>query len=382
MQDYLDTPAKLLSFVEEASLATVLAVDTEFIRERSFFPQLCLVQLATPKRSVIVDPLALTNLSPLKDLFLSERIIKVFHAAEQDIEIIYHHLSLIPQPLFDIQLAAELLGMPQQSSLRTLVREFSKVRLAKTVSLSNWNSRPLAHSQIEYALDDVRYLPRIYSSMYDQLEQLGRLEWLEEDFAALGDTKRYQVHPEQSWRKIKHSSSLSSAQLGVLVEVAAARDTIAKSRDLPRKRILSDELVLEIARLSPLCLDELFSLRGAESQLGSHWGNEILSAVLRGLEMPPERLPKRNQPSFRAQSNAAANDLLRTLVNQRSRDNQVTASMLVNKDELIRLANGEREGLRILTGWRYKLVGAELLKLLEGKLTLRLEGSSVEVIER
>ncbi|MDR1358809.1 MAG: ribonuclease D [Coriobacteriales bacterium] len=378
-RDYLDTTRKLLSFVREASTASVLAVDTEFIRERSFFPQLCLLQLATPERSAIVDPLALTDLSPLRELFAAEHIVKVFHAGEQDLEIIYHTLSLVPEPLFDTQIAAELLGMPQQSSLRNLVREFAGVRLTKGDSFSNWDSRPLTGSQIRYALDDVRYLPRIYTRMHSQLEELGRLQWLEEDFAALADEDSYTVHPEQAWRKVKHASSLNPTQLGVLKEVATTRDLLAMNRNLPRKWVVADELLLEIARVSPKSTEELFHLRGAENQLGQHWSREILAAVKRGLELSPEELPRRKHPVFRNAANAAANDLLRAVVNQRSRDNRVTPSMLVNKDELVRLAAGEREGLRILTGWRYKLVGAELLRLLSGSLSLRLRGPVIEV---
>ncbi len=378
-RNYLDTTEALVLFIEEAKKSTVLAIDTEFIRERTFFPQLCLLQLATPERSVIVDPLAIADLSPLRELFLSEEIVKIFHAGDQDLEIIYHNLSLVPQPLFDTQLAAELLGMPQQSSLRNLVREFAGVRLSKNDSFSNWNVRPLTDSQVCYALDDVRYLPRIYTKMYDRLEQLGRLQWLEEDFAALADEERYIMHPDQAWRRVKHSSTLGPVQLGVLKEVTATRDMIAMKRDLPRKWIVTDELLVEIARLSPRSTEELFHLRGAENQLGRHWSREILAAVERGLQLSPDQLPQRNRPVFRTAANAAANDMLRTLINQRSRDNQVTPSMLVNKDELVRLAAGEREGLKILTGWRYKLVGAELLKLLDGKLTLRLDGSVVEV---
>ena len=377
--DYLDTPEKLLSFIEEASKATVLAVDTEFLRERTFFPQLCLLQLATPRRSVIVDPLALADLSPLKELFTSERIIKIFHAGTQDLEIIYQNLSLVPCPLFDTQVAAELLGMPQQSSLRNIVREFAEVKLSKTDSFTNWNARPLANSQIEYALDDVRYLPRIYTKMVEQLQQLGRLGWLEEDFAALANEDSYRVRPEQSWQRIKHSSSLNQTQLGVLVELAATRDEIAMKRNLPRRWIVSDELLLEIARLSPKSKEDLFRLRGAENQLGQHWSNDILSAVKRGLALDVSQLPQRKQTVFRNTSSAAANDMLRALVNQRSRDNQVTSSMLVNKDELVRLAAGERRGLRILSGWRYNLVGKELVELLDGSLTLRLANNTIEV---
>ena len=380
-RDYLDSSKKLAAFVKEASAAPVLAVDTEFIRERTFFPQLCLVQLATADRSVIIDPITLQDLSPLKELLLSQSIVKVFHAGEQDIELIYSNLSLIPEPIFDIQLAAELLGMPQQASLRTLVREFAGVRLAKSISFSNWNTRPLAATQIDYALDDVRYLPRIYSRMHERLEKLGRLEWLEEDFAALADVSRYTTQPEHAWRKVKHSSTLNLSQLCVLKEVAATREMLAMKRNFPRKWIITDELLLEIARLSPTNVEELFHLRGAENQLGRHWSNDIIAAVERGLNLSPEEQPQRGQSPFRITINAAANDMLRALINQRARDNQVTPSMIVNKDELVRLIAGNREDLRILTGWRYKLVGAELLKLLDGKLTLCLKDNKIEVTE-
>lgn len=377
--DYLDTTEKLLAFIEEARFATVLAVDTEFIRERTFFPQLCLVQLATPEHSVIVDPLAIDDLSPLRELFSSERIVKVFHAADQDLEILYQNLNIVGRPLFDTQIAAELLGMPQQSSLRNVVREFAHVKLSKADSFSNWNNRPLTESQREYALDDVRYLPGIYATMTAQLKELGRLEWLREDFLALANEERYIGHPEQAWRRVKHSSSLNARQLGVLKELAETRDLIAMKRNLPRKWVVADELLVEIARLSPQTAEELFHLRRAENQLGKQWSREMLSAVQRGLALDPEQLPKRNHSVFHITANAAANDMLRVLVNHRARENQVTPSMLINKDELARLSAGEREGLRILSGWRYNLVGEELLKLLDGSLTLRLVGNAIEV---
>lgn len=378
--EFIHTPEMLQAFIAEAASTPILAVDTEFIRERSFFPQLCLLQLATPSRAVIIDPLAIDDLTPLSELFLSPDIIKVFHAAEQDLELIFYTLALIPSPLFDIQLAAELLGLPQQSSLRTLVHEFAGVRLAKAITFSDWNTRPLATSQIAYALDDVRYLPGIYTRMHDRLQELQRLEWLEEDFATLTNVERYRINPELAWKKIRHSSSLNVRQLGVLKELAKTRDLIAIQKNLPRKWIISDELLLEIARLSPRNTEELFHLRGAESQLGQQYSSEVLAAIKTGLELAPSQQPQHKQLVIRTVINAAAQDLLRALVNQRARDNQVTPSMLINKDELVRLAAGERKNLRILSGWRYKLVGSELLQLLEGNLTMRLTGGRIEVV--
>lgn len=377
-QNYLDTKEKLAVFAEEAKKSPLLAVDTEFLRERSFFPQLCLLQFATSDRSVILDPLVGLDLSSLQELLIAPHITKIFHAGKQDLEIIYHNLSVIPLPLFDTQLAAELLGMPQQTSLRNLVREFIGVNLNKSDSFSNWSSRPLTESQIRYALDDVRYLPQVYTKMHELLERKGRLEWLEEDFAALANEERYIIQPERAWKRVKHSSSLTPQQLGVLKETAEVRERIAIKRNLPRKWIISDELLVEIARLAPRTQEELFHLRGAENQLGKQGAREMLSAVKRGSALKSSELPERKHPTFRTAACAAACDLMRTLVNQRARDNQVTSAMLANKDELLRLASGEREGLRILTGWRYTLVGAELLELLEGKLSLKLSGETVK----
>lgn len=377
-RDYIKTNEELLTFIDEATTSPLLAIDTEFMREKTFYPQLCLIQLATASRSVIVDPLEIVDLSPLASLLSSESITKVFHAGDQDVEILYQTLSVIPKPLFDTQLAAELLGMPMQTSLRNLVQEYAGVRLKKTDSFSDWSARPLTKSQIAYALDDVRYLPAIYTTMQAQLEESGRTNWLNEDFASLANEDRYKVLPQEAWRKVKHASSLTPEQLGVLKEIAAERENIAMKRDLPRKWIVSDELLVEIARLSPQTMSDLFHLRGAENQLGKHWGEEILVAVKRGLALEPSELPERKRPAIKTASNAAASDLLRALINQRARDNQVTPSMLANKDELVRLAAGEREGLKILRGWRYSLVGEELLQLLEGNLSLRLNDTTIE----
>jgi ribonuclease D len=337
------------------------------------------LQLATDQRCAIIDPLTIKNLRALIPLFTKTETVKVFHAGIQDLEIILQELELVPSPIFDTQLAAELLGISQQTSLSTIVKTYCEVKLDKSDSYTDWAERPLKPTQISYALDDVRYLPYIYAKMQAKLDELGRSTWLQEDFDAMSDADRYRVLPEDAWKKVKHSSKLTLQQLGVLREVAACRERIAARRNLPRKWVVSDELLVEIARISPQNHNELYHLRGAQNQLGENWACEILKAVHRGVELSEEQLPVRKGVVIRSSSHVAAHDMMRVLLNQRARDNRISQSMLANKDDLVRLANGQREGIKLLVGWRYKLIGKELLELLEGNLTLRLDNDKVEV---
>jgi ribonuclease D len=376
---YITTSGQLRNLSEQALTATAVAIDTEFIREKTFWPKLCLLQLAFDQHSVIIDPLRVTDLSPLAALLTAPGIVKVFHSSEQDLEIIFHKLGLVPNPLFDTQVAAELLGMAQQVSLSTLVREYCGIRLSKADSFTDWQARPLTNSQKQYALDDVRYLPRIYHDMHSQLSALGRLSWLEEDFAALGTESRYRPNPDMAWQRVKHASTLTQRQLGILQELAKSREEIAMYRDLPRRWVVSDELLVQIAKTSPQNLQELHRLRGAQNQLGRRWGNAMLQAVQRGLSLVPEQLPERKGLQIGAVCASAAVDLLRSLLNQRARQNGITAAMLANKDDLLRLASGQRANIKVLEGWRYQIVGRELLELMEGTLSLRIQGEELEV---
>ncbi|MDR2673182.1 MAG: ribonuclease D [Coriobacteriales bacterium] len=380
--DYIKDRAHLRDYVAQTQGTPILAIDTEFIREKTYWPNLCLIQLATEEHTALVDPLLVDDLSPLQELFADQQTVKVFHSGDQDLEIIYQRLHMLPSPVFDTQLAAEILGMSQQVSLLVLVNDYCGVNLDKADSFTDWNVRPLSDSQISYAVDDVRYLPQIYKDMRARLCAMDRLSWLEEDFREMCDESRYIVDPNQAWQRVKRSSTITGQRLGVLRELAFTRETIAMRRNLPRKWIATDELLIAIARLCPLSIEELHHLRGAQNQLGHNWGMEIIKAVKRGLALPSQQLPQRGGTAFKTASYAPSIDLMRTLLRWRAKQNHITQAMLANKEDLVKLAAGQRHGIKVLSGWRNKLVGQELLDLLDGKLSLHMDGGQLVVTQR
>ncbi|MDR2587495.1 MAG: ribonuclease D [Coriobacteriales bacterium] len=376
---YIDTQQALEDFVVQCTAATTLAIDTEFLREKTYYPQLCLLQLATESQVAIIDPLASLDLQTLVPLFTDERITKVFHAGDQDRLILYQALGTITKPVFDTQRAALLLGLPEQMSLVTLVRHYHGISLEKGESFSDWLRRPLAPAQLAYAADDVRYLPDIYNTMVSELKSRGRLTWLNDDFRAMEDEELYRVDCEEVWKKLKGISSLKSSQLATVRAVASWREHLAQQRNLPRKWILTDELLVEVARKQPTSLEELFQIRGIKDRLGMRWSQEMLASVAAAGEQAPGAWPVREQTQGRRASTTAKLDLMNALLHHRAKELHIASSFLTNRDELVSLAAGTRKGLMILKGWRRELIGDELLRLLDGELSLALDGEELKV---
>ncbi|MFR5000083.1 MAG: ribonuclease D [Slackia sp.] len=264
---YITDRKQLKEFADRAKRSAVLAVDTEFLREKTYWPRLCLIQLATEEESVVVDPFRVKDLSDLAELFVDERIVKLFHAAGQDMELIVHEMGVVPKPVFDTQIAASLLGDMLQIGYGSLVLNECNVKLKKADSFTDWSRRPLTDSQIQYALDDVIYLPRIYRSMKERLEKLGRLSWLDRDFEELSDPERYKVDPYERFKRLKRVNQLTPQQLSAAREVAAWRETQAMKRNIPRKWVVTDEQIVEICKREPRTLDELFMVRGVSNTL-------------------------------------------------------------------------------------------------------------------
>lgn len=292
MSKFVTTQAQLEELAVELEGSRVLAIDTEFMREKTYYAKLCLLQLNNGTVSALVDPLAVSDLSPLVPILTDENCVKIFHAGTQDIAILYHETGITPSPVFDTQVAASLLGHPLQVGYGPLVRSVCDVKLAKADSYTDWFKRPLTNSQVKYALDDVVYLPRVYERLRDELAEKGRLTWCEHDFVTLADPASYDVDPRETWRRVKRISSLSRGQLAVAREVAAWRESEAQRRNLPRKWVLPDEAVVEIARKAPKTREALFEVRGLANKLSGRDVNHILEAVSRGKEMPQAQWPK------------------------------------------------------------------------------------------
>ncbi len=358
-----------------------VALDTEFMRERTYYARLCLVQVATDDVQAIVDPLAIDDLSPLLEFFYDTAVTKVLHAGSQDLEIFFRLGGRVPAPVFDTQVAATLAGFPTQVGYGALVHELVGVKLDKSDTFTDWSRRPLSGTQIEYALNDVRHLPAIYHALRDRLETEGRLSWLEPDFDAMVDPATYDLVPEEQFRRLKRISSLTPPQLGVLMCVTAWREREARRRDMPRRWIVGDESLVEIARRAPRDNEELGKIRGVADKLAKSSYNGVLDAVRRGLELSEDELPYIERRRRRQLDVDGAVDLMAALVRLRAKQHNIATPLLASRDELRRLAGGEREGSALLESWRRSIVGEELLELLDGRRSMRLADGRLVVDE-
>lgn len=370
---------QLAAFVKRARTSDVLAIDTEFLREKTYWPRLCLLQLGTEDEAVAIDPFAVKDLTPITELLLDEGIVKLFHAASQDLEILYHELGVLPKPVFDTQAAAALLGHTLHIGYAALVQGECDVRLKKADSYTDWSRRPLTQSQIEYALDDVVYLPRIYRSMMAKLGEKGRSDWLDKDFEDLIDPKRYVADPRSRYLKLRRVNQLSRCQLSAAREVAAWRESTAMRRNIPRKWIISDEQIVEACKREPASLDELFMVRGIRDSLSMSDARAALDAILCGLCAPEEEWPVQYVPARHENNVDAQVDLMTSLVRLRARENDIAFAVLTSHDELVRIARGYTDDCELLTGWRKAMVGDELMELLDGRLSLSFEDGMVKV---
>ena len=380
MSSYVASQAELEQLVAQLEGSRILAIDTEFLREKTYYAKLCLIQLNNGRQQALVDPLAVEDLSVLAPILVDANCTKVFHAASQDIDILYHETGVVPTPVFDTQIAASLLGHPLQVGYGPLVRAVCDVRLPKADGYTDWARRPLSEHQMRYALDDVVYLPHIYEVLRSELEKQGRLQWIERDFAALSDPSKYEVDPREMWHKVKRVSTLNRRQLAVAREVAAWREETAMRRNLPRKWVLPDEALVEVARKAPSTRERLLEVRGLSGKLNQADVNGVLEAVRKGRELPQSQWPRIQRARHGDHELEGAVSLMQALVEVRAKQNGVATQLLAPHAELEHLARGHREGIDVLQGWRYDMVGRELEQLLSGELVLRVGPDGVEAI--
>lgn len=376
---YVSTQEELSALIDMMRGASVLAVDTEFHREKTYYPKFCLLQLATDEVSAIVDPLALSDLSPLRELLEDPSTCKVFHAGRQDIGLLIREVGCSPYPVFDTQIAAGVLGHPQQMGYGALVKAFMNISLDKADSFTDWTMRPLSATQVEYAIGDVLYLPAIYRKMTGQLEELGRSSWLTSEFEDLRDPANYEVDVEESWRKVKRISSLTRKQLAVVMTIATWREQSAQQRDVPRKWILTDEVIVELARKQPRNTSELFQVRGLRDRLTQRSAKEILDRIAAVIASDPETWPKLDRHVPQKKVDDSVIELLESLLRLRARENDVTPKFIATRDDLENLASGNRD-IDLVRGWRRDLVGDDLVALLDGKLALKVENDGLRVM--
>ena len=362
---FVDQPAALKAACDELRRHVWLALDTEFIREKTFYPKLCLIQVATPELQVFcIDPLAL-DIGPLLEVLYDPGITKVLHAARQDMEIFHQLRGSLPGPVFDTQLAAPLLGYPEQTGYANLVRERLGEELPKGHSRTDWAQRPLSAEQLRYAADDVYHLARLYPPLREELGQKQRLEWLDPDFEVLLSPDTYIVHPELAWQRIKEASRLKGASLAILQELAAWREQRAQREDKPRKWILPDDALATLARIKPGRRAELERVRGLNPGLIRQQGDELIERIQAARERKPQPLPAFTRLPALSPAEEAALDLLQGVLRLIAETNGLNPAVLGGRKELEKLLRG-REDCALLQGWRRRLAGDTLQAVLAG----------------
>lgn len=368
--EWIASTGDLDNFCSHIQEKGFVAVDTEFHREHTYFSILALVQLGTDHRIACVDPLSDDlNLGALKDVLLDSSIVKVMHASRQDLEIFYERTGSVPAPLFDTQVAAALLGMGDQLSYGAVVESVIGVRLKKTQGRTDWMRRPLHSDVLAYAGDDVRYLPEVYRSMNGELEKLGRRDWLDQEQVVLSSPETYQLDTVDIWRKVKGAGKVRGVGCAVAQRIAAWREEYAREVDRPKRRILSDELVVDISRQVPTEMAQLERMRALSDGIRKKHGRKLLELVQEASNTDRSDWPKpQTRVSLRPVDDGVV-DLCSAILQLQARRGQVNAGLLANRDELKRLAAGERD-LKVLRGWRKQLAGDRLLELVEGRLRL------------
>ncbi len=375
---YINRPEQLADLCQLINQEPWIALDTEFLREKTYYPKFCLLQIASPTWVACVDPIAIDDLQPLFDAIYNPNIIKVLHACRQDLEIFYQITGKVPGPIFDTQIAAPLLGFQENPGYAMLVSSFLNVNLNKAHTRTDWSIRPLSEDQIQYAADDVIYLCKIYRIMCEQLEKLGRSDWLESDFELLKDPELYQLSPENAWFKIRGKNKLTGRQLSIMQSLTEWRERTAQQENKPRSWLLQDDLLLELAKLQPVTVPELAKIRNITDRTVNRYGKVLCELVEAARQQLPKPLNEKDRPAKRSQQQEAVLDVLSAVVRIRADQNSLNPIILATRKDLEDLLFGGEDCV-LLHGWRFNMVGKELQGLLNAELNLSLTPEAVVI---
>ncbi|MDA5194380.1 ribonuclease D [Govanella unica] len=361
--------------------SSVLTVDTEFLRDSTFWPQLCLIQVAGDDFYCAIDTLApKLDLAPFYELMRDEKILKVFHSARQDVEIFVHEMGGVPYPLFDTQVAAMVCGYGESVGYETLVNKLTGAKLDKAVRFTDWSKRPLSRRQIDYALGDVIHLRDVFAKLFAKLEQNGRGSWIDEEMAVLTDTATYRLHPEDAWRRLKPRSR-NRRFLALVQALAEWRETEAQRKNVPRNRIVRDDIIMELAAHPPHTEDELGAIRGfSKRSAESKEGQSLLAAVARAEALPDSDLPEAEHED-RSVGNSPLSDLIKVLLKLRCQENGVAPKLVASSGDLELIAQGGHPEIAALHGWRYELFGRDAEAIREGRLGLAVRGGRLVILD-
>ncbi len=374
--EYIDRPEQLPDLCKRIQQEPWIALDTEFLREKTYYPIFCLLQIATPDWVVCVDPIALPDLSALFSVINKPEITKVLHSCRQDLEIFYKLTGEVTYPVFDTQIAAPLLGFQENPGYAMLVSNFLNVNLSKAHTRTDWSVRPLSKDQIQYAADDVIYLCKIYQMMCQQLKELGRLDWLEKDFELLRNKELYQISAENAWLKIKGRKRLTGKQLSIVQALTKWREKTAQVENRPKNWLIRDDLLLELAKLQPVTVAELEKIRSINVRSVKHYGRRICQLIEEARNLSPIPISDKTKPVKKTATQEAVLDVLTAVVRMRADENSLNPVILAARKDLEKLLFDEEDN-SILLGWRYSMVGKELQGLLKGQYSLTLKEGNV-----
>jgi ribonuclease D len=376
---YITDTDQLKTFLGSIADTSLLAVDTEFLRERSYYPKLCLIQLATDSVSAVVDPILIEDLSPLAGILGDPDVTKILHACGQDLEVLYHALGgVVVTPIFDTQIGAAFLGQKMQIGYGNLVEAYTGVHLAKVESLTDWSKRPLREEQLRYAEEDVAYLPGIYRTMMKKFTEQNRLMWVKPEMDKLSDPSRFKDSPESAYLHLRRSNSLSRRQLAVARNVCAWRETIASKRDIPKRWVLADEVIVECCKRAPTTVEKLLQIRGTE-HLKQPMLEGLLTAIKEGKDCPPAQYPEIHHHSHPSPEAESVVDLMNALLRVQAEKVNVAPQMIATHNDLSQFLNHEK-GSPLHATWREDVIGSYLHRLLVGEIGLTVKDGHIEIL--
>lgn len=375
---YIDSNAQLAEFCGKINNAGYCAIDTEFVREKTYYAVLALIQIASEKHMACIDPLTIDNFDPFIALIQNRELIKVFHSPSQDLEILFQRFSCMPQPVFDTQLAAAVLGYDHQIGYADLVNQITGIKLEKKHTRANWSRRPLAEDEINYAMDDVRYLLPVYQTLKTELEDKKRYAWIEKDLLAMTSVSNYQIETADLWRRLKGVQKLRGVELQIARHLCQWREQMAQQINLPRRWVVKDDLIIEIARLKPSKVIDLDSIRDVNEKFIEKHGNRILAIVAAAQNTPTSKWPQHDVKQSLSTPQQALGDCLMALCRIIAEDNQIAVATLATRKDIDSLIT-DRKNSRLSQGWRFSLAGEKLLNFLHGQSALSVSDEQIRL---
>jgi len=370
--DYIDSNEMLARLCAELATANYCVIDTEFIRESTYYPELALIQIASGERLACIDPLAISELAPLAELLVKDSLLKVFHSSSQDLEILYQKSGQVPTPVFDTQLAAAVLGYNQQISYADLVQQVTGVELEKKHTRANWMRRPLSQEELDYAMDDVRYLMSVYETLNEKLESTRRFNWLEKDLIAMSDPLNYEVRMDQLWKRLKGVQKLKGVKLQIASELAQWREELAQRQNRPRRWIVKDEVIVELARQAPGDIGALSRIRDLSDKTVRRHGDRLLQIIAHAGQVDAAQWPQHDKVKNLNKQQLALGDCLMALCRVIADQNQVALATLATRKDIDNLLLNQKSS-RLTQGWRFIMAGEQLLEFIHGQSSISVD---------